>query len=171
MKPALLVVDIQNAWIDENKDLKESVDKRINTINRAIRWFRKKKLPIVVVQHEDRKCGVTSGSRPFECIDALEIRDDDLRVTKHYPNSFCKTNLAAILRKNQCDAVVIVGLSASGCALATAFGALDHDMDSYFVMNGVASHSEEHARFAEEICGTVKVGSFDRILLRRRKRT
>ncbi len=168
MKPALLIVDIQNAWLDENKDLKASVEKRINTVNRTIRWFRKK-LPIIVICHEDKDCGVVPGSRQFECAEALEVKDNDLRVTKHYPNSFCKTRLNTILKKNGCDAVVIVGLSASGCALATAFGALDHDLTPYIVKSGVASHNEDHVRFAEELFRTVKVGSFDETLLHSEK--
>lgn len=169
MKPALLVVDIQNAWLDENKDLRMSVEKRIDTVNHAVRWFRKKKLPVIVICHEDKECGVVSGSKPFECIEALEVRDTDVRVTKHYPNSFHKTKLKTILKKNGCDTVVIVGLSASGCALATAFGALDQDLTPYFVQDGIASHSEEHVRFAEELFTTVNVGSFDETLLRRDK--
>ncbi len=169
MKPALLVVDIQNAWLDENKDLKASIEKRINTINKAIRWFRKKKLPIIVIYHEDKECGAVAGSKPFKFVETVEVIDKDIRVTKHYPNSFCKTALPAILKKNGCDTVVIEGLSASGCVLATAFGALDHDLTPYLVKDGVASHSEEHVRFAEEIIGTVKVGSFDKILLRKKK--
>jgi nicotinamidase-related amidase len=169
MKPALLVVDIQNAWLDENRDLKASIEKRINTINKAIRWFRKKKLPIIVIHHEDKECGVVAGSNPFRFVETVEVMDKDIRVTKHYPNSFHKTPLPAILKKNGCDTVVIEGLSASGCVLATAFGALDHDLSSYLVKDGVASHSEEHVRFAEEIIGTVNVGSFDKILLRKKK--
>lgn len=169
MKPALLVVDIQNAWLDESKDLKASVERRINTINRAIRWFRSKKLPIIVIYHEDKERGAVAGSRPFEFTETVEIMDKDIKVTKHYPNSFCKTALPAILKKYGCDTVVIEGLSASGCALATAFGALDHDLAPYLVKDGVASHSEEHVRFAEEIIGTVKVGSFNRTLLRKKK--
>ena len=167
MKPALLVVDIQNAWLDENKDLKASVEKRINTVNQTIRWFRKKKLPVIVICHEDKECGAVRGSKPFACAEVVEVRDDDINVTKHYPNSFCKTKLNTVLKKNGCDTVVIVGLSASGCALATAFGALDQDLTPYFVEDGVASHSEEHVRFAEELFRTVKVGSFDEALLRR----
>lgn len=171
MKPALLVIDIQNAWLDENKDLRKSVEKRIDTINKSIRWFRMKELPIIVIQHKDKKYGAIPGSKPFECVDALDVKHNDLRITKRYPNSFTKTRLNSILKKNGSDVVVIVGLSASGCALATAFGALDHDLDSYFVKDGIASHSEEHVRFAEDIFGTVKVGSFDRTLLQNRKRT
>ena len=169
MKPALLVVDVQNAWLDENKNLKASVEKRIDTINQAIRWFRKKKLPIIVIYHEDKGYGAVAGSKPFRFLETVEVMDKDIRITKRYPNSFCKTGLRAILEKNGCDTVVIEGLSGSGCVLATAFGALDHDLTPYLVKDGVASHSEEHVRFAEEIVGTVKVGSFDRTLLHKRK--
>ena len=169
MKPALLVVDIQNAWLDENKDLRASVEKRISTINQAIRWFRKKKLPVIVIYHEDKDCGVVTGSHPFEFVEGVEVNDKDIRVTKHYPNSFCKTELMAILKKKGCDTVVIEGLSGSGCVLATAFGSLDHDLTPYLVKDGVASHSEEHVRFAEEIIGTVEVSSFDKTLLRKKK--
>jgi len=165
MKPALLVVDIQNAWLDENNHLKTSVEKRIRTINQAIRWFRKNKLPIIVIYHEDKECGAVAGSKLFEFAETVEVSSKDIRVTKRYPNSFRKTALTAILKENGCDTVVIEGLSASGCVLATCFGALDHDLTSYLVKDGVASHSEEHVRFAEEICGTVEVGSFDKTLL------
>lgn len=164
MKPALLVVDIQNAWLDDNANLKTSVEKRISTINRAIRWFRRKKLPIIVVYHEDKKLGVVADSKAFQVAGIVDVANKDIRVTKRYPNSFCKTELEAVLRKNECDTVVIVGLSASGCALATFFGALDHDLTSYLVKNGVASHSEEHVRFVEEICDTLSVQSFDQVL-------
>ena len=169
MKPALLVIDIQKAWLHENKDLRASVEKRLSTINRAIRWFRKKKLPIIVIYHEEKQYGVVRGSKPFEFLEAVEVGVDDKIVIKHYPNSFCKTKLNAILRKTGCDTVAIVGLSASGCVLATFFGALDNDLTPFIVKNGVASHSEEHVRFAEEICGTVDIGSFEKTLLRKRK--
>ncbi len=149
--------------------MKASVEKRIDTINQAIRWFRKKKLPIIVIYHEDKECGVVAGSKPFGFVERVELVEKDIRITKHYPNSFCKTALPAILKKNGCDTVVIEGLSGSGCVLATAFGALDHDLTPYLVKDGVASHSEEHVRFAEEIVGTVKVGSFDKTLLSKRK--
>ncbi len=49
MKPALLVIDIQNVWLDENSDLKRSVEMRIDVINEAIGWFRRNKLPIVTI--------------------------------------------------------------------------------------------------------------------------
>lgn len=161
MRPALLVVDIQNAWLDNSPELKASVEKRLDVMNGAIRWFRKEKLPIVVVYHENTGEGVTPGANAFEFTPAVEIEENDTKVTKHYPNSFNKTGLESILRKKGCDAVVIVGLSASGCALATCLGAEDHDLSSMLVKGGVASHDDDHVRFAEEICGTISLDEFD----------
>ena len=164
MKPALLVVDIQNVWLDDNQELRKSVEKRINVINEAIHWFRKRAHPIVVVYHEDKEMGSLPGTKPFAAPETVRINDNDIRVTKRYPNSFGKTELEAVLRKEGCDTVVIVGLSASGCALATYFGAMDCDFRPYLVRNGVASHSEEHVRFAEDICETLNVQDLDKVL-------
>jgi len=164
MKPALLVIDIQNVWLDGNEELKKSVEKRIDVINEAIGWFRRSKHPIVVIYHEDKEMGSIAGTKPFEVPQTVSIEETDIKVTKHHPSAFKKTELEAILRKNGCDTVAIVGLSASGCALATFFGALEHDLDSYLVQGGVASHSEEHVRFAEDICDTLRVDAFDKRL-------
>jgi len=161
MKPALLVVDIQNAWLDNMPELKKSVEKRLDVINGAIEWFRKNKLPIVLIYHENRDEGVTPGTSAFEFTPAVGIDRNDIRVTKHYPNSFNKTGLDSNLRKMGCDTVLIVGLSASGCALATFFGAEDYDFHPYIVKGGVASHDEGHVRFAEEICETLCIEEFE----------
>ncbi len=165
MKPAILVVDIQNAWL-ENDRLRASVEKRINVINQAIRWFRKNKLPVIVICHEDKEYKVIPGARSFEVADIVDMDKSGISVTKRYPNSFCKTGLDSILKKHGCDTVLIVGLSASGCALATCLGAADHDLKSYFVKDGIASDNEDHVRFAEEVCGTIGVDSFDQTLLK-----
>jgi len=66
-----------------------------------------------------------------------------------------------MLQKQGCDTLVIVGLSASGCVLATYFGALDWEIRPYLLKGGVASHNEEHVRFAEEICDTLSLQELD----------
>lgn len=164
MKPALLVIDIQNAWLDGNQGLRESVERRAKVINEAIEIFRGKRLPIIVVYHEDKKDGPRPGTKAFEFSPTINIQDADTKVTKNYPNAFNKTDLENILRKKGCDTVVITGLSAVGCALATYHGAIDLDLIPYFVRDGVAAGTEEHVRFAEDICDTLGVREFDKIL-------
>ena len=107
---------------------------------------------------------VTPGTDAFEFTPAVDIEKNDRRITKRYGNSFNKTGLDMALREMECETVLIVGLSASGCAIATCFGARDYDFHSYLVKGGVASHDEEHVRFAEEICETLGVDEFDQRL-------
>lgn len=167
MKPALFVQDIQNVWLydpDSNKDLKRSLEKRLNVINDAIEWFRKNKLPVIVGYTEDPDEGLIPGSKSYEVPSTVHVKTSDPSVTKRHASAFANPQLGAILRKNGCDAIVIVGLSASGCVLATYFSAPDWDMRPYVLKGGIASAHEEHVRFAEEICDAVTLSELEELI-------
>lgn len=164
MKPALFVQDIQNVWLydpDSNQELRKSVEKRLDVINDAIAWFRRNKLPIIVGYTEDKEQGLLPGTKRFEVPEAVNIKETDLKVTKRHASAFANPELGAMLKKEGCDALVIVGLSASGCVLATFFSAYDWDIRPYVLKGGIASHNEEHVRFAEEICDTIILRELD----------
>lgn len=165
MKPALFVQDIPNFWLyepDSNQDLRRSVEKRLGVINEAIAWFRQKKLPVIVGYTLDEEQGLRPGSKSFEVPETVDVERTDPRVTKRHASAFGNPDLGALLKNYGCDAMVIVGLSASGCVPATYFSALDWGAKPYVLEGGVASHNEEHVRFAEEICDTVSVRALDR---------
>lgn len=164
MKPALIVLDVQNIWLEQKPALKQSVDERINLINTAIALFRKKRHPIVVICHEDREMGVVPGTREFEVYSAVLVDKKDHMITKQYPNSFGKTGLEALLRSLGCDSVVITGLSASECVLGTYFGAWDWNIHPYLLKGGVASHNVDHIRAAEDICQTITIEALEKTL-------
>lgn len=167
MKPALLVQDIQNFWLyepDSNQDLRKSVEKRLDVINEAIAWFRKNKFPIIVGYTEDNEEGLLPGNRSFEVPKTVKIKDTDVKVTKRHASAFGNPEFGAALRNEGCDVLAIVGLSASGCVLATYFSAPDWDIRAYLIKGGVASANEEHVRFAEEICDTLTVKALDSMI-------
>ncbi|MEW5747574.1 MAG: isochorismatase family protein [Candidatus Thermoplasmatota archaeon] len=164
MKPVLLVIDVQNFVLDMYPGYSDSVKKHAKTMNDAIALFRAKGLPLVVVYHEDRELGPRPGTRAFAFHESIDVRDSDPRVVKNYPNGFNKTSLADTLKGMGCDTVFIVGLSAVGCAMATYHGAIDLDLEPYFVQDGVAADTEEHVRMAEEICRTINMDELGRKL-------
>jgi len=164
MKPVLLVIDVQNYVLDNYPGYKESVEKHAKVMNRAIALFRKMKLPLIVVYHEDKQEGPRPGMKAFEFSPAIDITKTDATVIKNYPNAFNKTALEEMLRKTASDTVVIVGLSAIGCALATYQGAIDRDLEPYFVQGGVAADTEEHVTFAEDICRTITLSDLEKAL-------
>ena len=164
MKPVLLVIDVQNFVLDGFPGYSESVEKHAKTMNDAIALFRRKGLPLVVVYHEDRELGPRPGTKAFAFHESIQIKDSDPKVVKNYPNAFNKTPLADTLKGMGCDTVFIVGLSAVGCAMATYHGAIDLDLEPYFVHDGVAADTEEHVRMAEEICRNIGMDELGRKL-------
>ena len=167
MRPALLVLDIQNVWLydpDSNQDLRKSLEKRLDVVNQAITWFRKNRLPIFVGYTVEEEQGLVPGSESFEVPRAIHIEETDIKVTKRFASVFGNPEFGALLKKQACDTLLIVGLSASGCVLATYFGALDWEIKPYLVRGGVASHNEEHVRFAEELCDTLSLNDLDGLL-------
>jgi nicotinamidase-related amidase len=166
MKPALLVQDIQNAWLydpDSNQNLRRSIEKRLGCINEAIAWFRGKKLPVIIGYTEIKEEGLIPGTESFEVPRSVHIEGTDFRVTKHHANAFADPELGAMLKREGCDTLVILGLSASGCVLATYFSAFDWGVCPYLLRGGVASANEEHVRFAEDICDTISLQELDSI--------
>ena len=158
MKPALFVQDLQNVWLYEpesNQDLRKSFEMRLERINEAIDWFRERGLPIIIGYTEDPEEGIIPGTEGFEVPGSLHVMQNDLKVTKRHANAFANPELGAVLKRNGCDTFLILGLSASGCVLATYFSAFDFDVRPFLVKGCVASANEEHVRFAEDICDTV----------------
>jgi nicotinamidase-related amidase len=158
------VIDIQNKWLDSSQGLKESLEKRVDLINSAISLFRKKGLPIIRVYHVDKEEGPLPDTEGFEFLPSIEIAETDKRVIKNYPNAFNRTELADILMQNEVDVVVLCGLSAIGCVMATYVGAEDHDLHPFLLRDGVAAGSERFVNFAEEIFETLSVGALTQVL-------
>jgi nicotinamidase-related amidase len=164
LKPALLVIDIQNEWLGQSKTLRASAEKRVENVNAAIRWFRDRSLPLAFIYHTDRKDGPTPGTRAFEFLDSIDVRTTDTRITKNFPNAFRKTELEAFLNKHGCDTVILSGLSATWCVMGTFFGAIDCDIAPFLLKGGVSSDSEEGVKFAEELCGTKTLHDIEKAL-------
>ena len=158
MKPALFVQDLQNVWLyepDSNQDLRKSFERRLERINEAIDWFRQRGLPIIVGYTQDPDEGIVPGTEQFEVPRTLHVEQNDFRVTKRRANAFANPELGDALKRLGCDSFLILGLSASGCVLATYFSAFDFDVRPFLVKGCVASANEEHIRFAEDICDTI----------------
>jgi nicotinamidase-related amidase len=158
------VIDIQNKWLSSSPGLRASLEQRIDVINSAIALFRKKGQPIIRVYHVDKAEGPLPDTEEFDFLPSIEIAETDTRVIKNYPNAFNRTELADILALGKIDVVVLCGLSATGCVMATYVGAEDHDLHPYLLRDGVAAGSEQHVRFAEEIFETLSVGALAQVL-------
>jgi nicotinamidase-related amidase len=150
MKPALVVMDVQNAWLplmDEN-DMKVAMPH----INWAINLFRDNGFPVIRVYHTDAENGPEPGTDGFEFPETIAIRDDDPKIVKSYGNAFKRTELDRVLKEQGVNTVFLVGLSAVGCVLATYHGADDLDYRVFMVKHGLISHDAALTKTVYDIC-------------------
>ena len=164
MKPALLVIDIQNKFFDINQACSDSLKFAIEYINAAIDLFRKKKHPIVVIQHKDEEQELVPGKSGFDVSKRVKLKSQDIRIVKTYGNSFTKTGLAEKLRELRVDTVIVTGFCAEYCVLSTYRGAQDFDFTPIMLKGSLASDNAEHIRFVEEISEIISFGALKALL-------
>jgi nicotinamidase-related amidase len=164
MKPALLVIDIQNEYFRLSQGCSDSMKSAVEYINAAIAIFRKKHLPVVVIQHKDEEQGTVPGKPGFDVPETVKLQSQDLRIVKTYSNAFTKTKLAEKLKQLGVDTVIVTGFKAEYCVLSTCRGACDFDFKPIILKGSLASDNTEHIRFVEEISETISFGALEALL-------
>lgn len=166
MKPALIVIDIQNEYLPLMAEQGQSL--AMELINGAIYRFHEKGFPVIRVYHTDPGGGPKPGTEAFEYPKSVIIRPDDPQVIKNYPDAFKKTDLEKILREKGCNTLFLCGLSATGCVLATYFGAEGLDYDVFMIKHALISPDAALTKAVEEICETVSYSAM-RLMLENAK--
>lgn len=162
MKPALLVIDIQNAYLPmmDEKDKEPGM----KMINYYIDLFRTNEFPVVRVYHTDLQQGPPPGSEAFEFPKTVTVLPDDAKIVKNYGSAFKKTDLDKLLRDRGCNTVFLCGLSAVGCVLATYHGAVDADYKTFMLKDGLISHNAVLTGYVQQICRTIDYSALKLLL-------
>lgn len=159
IKPALLVIDIQNAFMPMMSADKEMA---MEYINGLIELFRKNGYPVIRVYHSSEAYGVTAGTEGFEYPETVKILPTDPKVVKTYGDGFNKTDLDKVIKATGSNTLFLCGLSAVGCVLSTWIGAQNNDYQAFMVKNAIISHNAEYTKNVEEMFDAV---SFDVVKL------
>ncbi len=162
-KPALIVMDVQNAYMPHMDE--EDVKIAVRMINATIALFREAGLPVIRVYHSSPERGPEPGTEPFQFPDSIKVNDTDPMVIKSKPSAFNGTDLDQVLQDLGCDTVFLSGLSAVGCVLATYFDADGRDYRTFMVRNGLISHDAKLTASVEEMTGAVGYGAIEYMLL------
>jgi len=159
MRPALLVIDVQNDFFNISPACALSLKSAIQYINAAIDLFRRKNLPIIAIQHKTEEDNLVPGKPGFDIPESVKLASQDLRFVKTYGNSFNKTGLAEKLKELNVNTVILTGFCAEFCVLSTYKGAEDLDITAIILKGAIASDKAEHVRFVEEITETISFGA------------
>jgi len=142
IKPALVVIDIQNAFLPSIPD--KDKETAMEYINYYIQLFRSQGYPVIRVYHQSEEYGVLPGTDQFEFPASVLIKPEDPKVIKTYPDGFNKTDLDKVIKESGSNTLFLCGLSAVGCVLATWIGAANNDYKAFLLKDAIMSHNSEY---------------------------
>lgn len=121
-RSALLVIDVQEALLDENPYHKEALIQNINTL---IQLYRSKKSPIFFIRHDGGKGDTLAyGEEGWQLAKTLDYKDEPI-LDKKYNSAFKDTNLESGLQAFKINHLVIVGMQTEYCVDATLKSAFE----------------------------------------------
>jgi len=128
MKPALILIDIQNDYFPGGKMELEGSPEASLAAAKLVEAFRARGLPLVHIQHVSNRPGATffvPGTEGMNIHANVAPRDGETVLQKNFPNSFRGTKLLEHLRGLGVDRLVIAGMMTHMCVDATARAAFD----------------------------------------------
>ncbi len=162
VRPALLVIDIQNEYVPM-MDASE-VPMATRYVNGALWLFRQHGLPVIRIYHTDPQWGPEPSSEGFQFDEGINIHEDDPKIVKNHPSAFVDTNLDEILKEQGVNTLFLCGLSATGCVLATYFGGTSHGYETFMIEGAIMSPKARHTAAVQEIVQSVGFGALQTIL-------
>ncbi|MDM5177947.1 isochorismatase family protein [Massilia sp. DJPM01] len=109
----LLIIDMQNAWLDNPAQPCFDTAGVVGRINHAARHIRAQGGKVIFVQHADAHARI--GSAPWQVIAALEKHATDGTLDKLAGDSFAATDLAAQLAASATSTVYVCGFATEFC--------------------------------------------------------
>jgi nicotinamidase-related amidase len=140
-RPALLVVDLINAFTDPDSDLGSDVSDVLDATSDLLAAFREHDLPryFTTVAYEESygDAGVfiekvpalrdlKLGTPSVEVDDRVAPVGDERVLLKKYASAFFGTDLSTELTTDGVDTLVLAGVTTSGCIRATAVDGMQH---------------------------------------------
>jgi nicotinamidase-related amidase len=156
--PALLVVDLINAFTDEEMPLGATLDAEVQATREVLAAARDVGVPIIytTVSYDEEDMGdagiwlrkmkgaltLRAGTPAVELDARLERRPEEAVVVKKYASSFFGTDLVSRLNARRIDTAIITGCTTSGCVRATAVDAVQYGFIPVVVRDAVGDRSQ-----------------------------
>lgn len=171
MKRALLLIDVQNDYFAGEKSELDDTPSALENIEKLLRYFRGKALPVIHVRHVNIRGGgfFPDGYGRFLIHKNLMPREGDYLVIKHAPNPFFETLLPGIIKDNSISELVICGRMSRMCADTTARACADFGVKAILIEDACAAksltqHGEEIHAAARDVFKASLSGAFANVM-------
>lgn len=153
MKPALLVLDPQNDFFDDENPNLAGFNATIGAVNALIAESHRQGWPVVAIQQTGPQ--KPPGSFEWQIHPAFKFDPDDTFIQKTRQNAFWQTPLEDILHAKGVDAVFLAGYIAEFCVLTTFRAAGERGFQTWIIEGAVASMKPEYTPFVYDICRSI----------------
>jgi len=167
MKPALIIIDIQNDYFPGGRMELEGSPEASLQAAKLLDAFRLTGLPLVHVQHVSNRPGASfflPGTEGVNIHASVAPRSGETVLQKHFPNSFRETRLLEDLRAVGADHLVIAGMMTHMCVDASTRAAFDLGFSCSLAHDACATRAlvfggervpaaQVHAAFAAALSG------------------
>ncbi|MEP1765936.1 MAG: isochorismatase family protein [Sulfitobacter sp.] len=159
-RPAVVLIDFAKAYFDPAAPLYGGEGCQIALDNSAILAdaARAAGVPVFFTEVKYQPGGSDGGAfyakvPALSCFDAgaetqklmppLEIKENDILISKQYPSGFFGTSLASTLHFMNIDTLLLCGVTTSGCVRATCIDSISHGFVTLVVEDGVGDRADE----------------------------
>lgn len=156
-QPALIVIDLINAFTDPDTSLGSDVTGVVEQTDRLLTAFREHDLPryFTTVAFEDSygDAGrfiekvpalreLRLGTEAVEVDDRIAPVNNERVILKKYASAFFGTDLQTELTTHRVDTLILAGVTTSGCIRATAIDSLQHGYRTIVPADAVGDRAE-----------------------------
>jgi len=156
-RPALIVIDLINAFTDPDSNLGSELDDVLEQTARLLDAFREHDLPryftTVAFEESYGDAGIfiekipalrelRLGTERVEVDERIAPVGDERVILKKYASAFFGTDLSTELTTHSVDTLVIAGVTTSGCVRATAVDSLQHGYRTIVPGDAVGDRAE-----------------------------
>ncbi len=166
---ALVVIDMQNAWVEPGASPLEipvtrSIVDNINRLAEVVRatggivawtqstfpadWTNRMYAHFVTKDLRDKMITETAvGSQGYKLSDRMDVHEEDLKVPKNRPSAFIQgsSNLESLLRERGRDTLIVTGTLTNACCESSIRDAMALGFHNIIISDGTATRSDaEH---------------------------
>jgi nicotinamidase-related amidase len=145
-KTALILIDIQNDYFVGGAMTVQGATQAANNALKLLQFFRQKTLPVIHIQHETvipEQGFMLPNTKGQQIHRSVVPLNNEVCITKNYPNSFWKTNLNECLQEQNIGEVVLAGMMTHMCVSTTARAAMERGYNVTVIQEACATRALE----------------------------
>ena len=176
---ALIIIDLQNCCFDAT-GLTPLREELVTKVNRLVKGARSNKVPVIWITEamsddlsdvplrvrRSKEPPHTQSSKAAQLLPELDYEPTDFRMFKTLPSAFLKTDLEKRLRELNVEFVMLAGVNADVCILATALDGYQRDFEMLVLADcvGCANPAQKRMVLSYMSQWMAKIGDSDTVL-------